>query len=54
MGKDLHCTSTVQTRADQVLFSHSVHFISTGFPFGVELVVADQGKQMVLVSLGLA
>ena len=54
MDKDLHCTSAVRTRADQATVSHSVHFTSTGFPFGAQLVVADQGKQMIFVSLGQA
>ena len=54
MDKVLHCTSTVRTRADQVTVSHSVHFTSTSFPFGAQLVVADQGEHMIFVPLGLA
>ena len=53
MDKVLHCTSTVRTRADQVTVSHSVHFTSKGFPFGAQLVVADQGEHMIFVPLGL-
>ena len=54
MGKELHCTSTVRKRADQVTVSHSVHFTSGGFLFGVQSVVTDQGEHMVFVPLGLA
>ena len=54
MDEVLHCTSAVSTRADQVIVSHSVHFTSTGFPFGAQLVVTDQGEHMVFVPLGLA
>ena len=52
--KVLHCTSTVRTRADQVTVSHSVQFTSTGFPFGAQLIVTDQGEHMIFVPLGLA
>ena len=54
MDKVLHRTSTVRTRADPVTVSHSVHFTSTGFLLGAQLVVIDQGEPMIFVPLGLA
>ena len=50
----LSCSSTVRARADQVTVSHSVHFTLTGFLFGAQLAVTDQGEHMIFVPLGLA
>ena len=53
-NKIVSCSSIVRTRADQVTVSHSVHFTSTGFLLGAQLVVTVQGENIIFVPLRLA
>ena len=43
-----------QPSGQELIKSHSVQFTSTSFPFGAQLVVANQGEHMIFVPLGLA